>query len=241
MMLQALFSLTFLTVASAFDLKARAVPNRLWMFFLPASMVILSVRLLLSPDQLVISLISIAITTAIAIAIFYLGLYGGADAKALITLAIAHPISTNLFLHFPFLPLSTFNNSLMLMILTVPFVPVQNFYWKMMRRKSLFQGLEKEPNWKKVAALLFCIKTETSKIKPYHILAEKRIYLNGEAQRTLKIFQKVPEEDVKIDNTLPDDVFVVFSLPMLPFLTIAYILSIVSGDLILHLLTILLS
>ena len=110
-----------------------------------------------------------------------------------------------------------------------------------MRRKSLFQGLEKEPNWKKVAALLFCIKTETSKIKPYHILAEKRIYLNGEAQRTLKIFQKVPEEDVKIDNTLPDDVFVVFSLPMLPFLTIAYILSIVSGDLILHLLTILLS
>ena len=238
---QVFLTLTILIIASAFDLKTREVPNRIWIISFPISIITISTHLLSNPDQLFISLVSVAITTTIAIAIFYLGLFGGADAKALITLSIVHPISTNSLLSIPLLPLTTFNNSLILMVLTAPLVFIRNIYWKMTRHKSLFQGFEKDPIWKKGAALLFCIKKTKSEIKPYHTIAETRMSHNGEVYRTLNIFQRVSEEDTKIDDTLPDDIFVVFSLPMLPFLTFAYVLGISVGDLILHLLTIFLN
>lgn len=240
-MFQFLLSFTFLSIASAFDLKNREVPNRIWLIFLPISIGTTAFNFLLHPNLILLSLISITITSTIAITIFYLGLYGGADAKALITLCVSHPISTSLLLPFPFLPITTFNNSLVLMILTLPFALIKNIHWKITRNRSLFLGLENEPIWKKMGALIFCVKTDRLNIRPYQIIAERSITINGESARSLNIFQKIPEEDTTIDETFPEEVFTVFSLPMLPFLTIAYILSITVGDVIFNLITILLS
>jgi preflagellin peptidase FlaK len=237
-LLQILVSLTFLTIASVYDLKTMEVPNKIWAFFLPVSLITTTVHMLNNPNHFPLTLASIAITTIIALTIFYFGLYGGADAKALITLSVAHPITSSPTLIFPLIPLITFNNSLLLMVLMLPVAFIRNLYWKFQNRQTLFQGLEREPFWRKIAALFLCVKTSKSKIKPYHMLAETFNHVDGELYRTLKIFQRVEEENSSIsDAFLPESVFIVYSLPMLPFLTLAYILSITVGDLILHLIT----
>jgi hypothetical protein len=73
-------------------------------------------------------------------------------------------------------------------------------------------------------------------IKPYNMIAEQRIIENGVASRQLKLFQRIPEEDTVIDDSVPNTVFIVYSLPMLPFILVAYVLTLTVGDLIFHLL-----
>ena len=231
-----ILSLAFLIIASIYDLKSREVPKKIWVFFIPVSIVTTIAQLIANPNQIYITLASITLTTLIAFAVFYTGLYGGADAKGLITLSLAHPTqSQNKSLILPTLPLSAFNNSLLLMVVTLPLSLIRNIYWKIKNNQPLFKGLEREPIWKKVAALIFCIKTPKSKIKPYHILTERIEIKDGKPKRILKIFQKVKEENTMIDDTVPDDAFIAFSLPMLPFLTLGYLVAVTLGDLILHL------
>jgi len=230
-------SFTFLIIASIYDLKTREVPNKIWIVFIPISCITTVIHILANTSQFYFSIASITITTLIAIGIFYAGLYGGSDAKALITLALAHPTLLNKSLTLPILPLSAFNNSLVLMLLALPVSTLRNFYWKMQTHQPLFKGLEKEPIQKKLGALIFCVKTQKSKIKPYHIIAERIENKNGETRRTLHIFQKVKEEDGIVDCSIPENAFVAFSLPMLPFLTCGYLLSITIGDLIFRILT----
>lgn len=241
LILQIVLSMTFLSIASVYDLKKREVPNRVWEIFIPLSIINTAVNLLNNPSLLNITVISIAITVLIAFAIFYLGLYGGADAKALINLAIAHPAQSSPVLALPLLPLSVFNNSLILMALSIPAALARNLYWAKKNRRPLFKGLEKEPSWKKALALFLCLKKARSEIKRYHIPAEVFEEREGEKVRTLKIFQRIPEEDTIIDATTPEDTFVAYSLPMLPFLTLGYFIAITMGDLIFHLITIMLS
>ena len=59
-----------------------------------------------------------------------------------------------------------------------------------------------------------------------------------ETRRTLKIFQRVREEDTAIDESIPEESFITYSLPMLPFLTLGYVLAITMGDLILQMVTV---
>lgn len=239
--LQILISLTFLIIASAYDLKTREVPNKIWVIFMPLSIIITASRIVARPEELWLSLASIAIATTIALTVFYLGLYGGADAKALMTLAVTHPTYLSQALVLPFLPLSAFQNSLVLMALMCPVVLARNLRRKLKTGRPLFEGLEREPVMKKAGALLFCMKKSKSEIKSYDVLAERLEPAGTEVRRTLKIFQKVKEDDTVTDETIPEEVFVTYSLPMLPFLTVGYLLAISVGDLILQLVAFFLS
>ena len=103
-------------------------------------------------------------------------------------------------------------------------------------KKSLFRELENESRLKKLGALFLCVKTPKSNLKPYHILAEKVDIGKSTSQKQLDLFQPIPETDLTIDDEIPDDVFVMMSLPMLPFIAIGYLLTLFQGDLILQLL-----
>jgi preflagellin peptidase FlaK len=248
LIIQVLVSFSFLIIASILDIKDREIPNILWKIFIPISVVIVISNLYLNPNNLLLTLISIVTTTTISLIIFYLGLYGGADVKALITLSISHPISLNtLYIFpllpiislntlyiFPLLPISALNNSLFIMTLFFPTAIIRNLYWKIKNRKSLFEGLENEPFLKKVGALLFCIKKSKSEIKPYHIIAERSE--ESKRKKTLHIFQKIPESNTNVDD-ISDDIFILFSLPMLPFLTLGYLITIMTGDLIFNMIS----
>ena len=73
-------------------------------------------------------------------------------------------------------------------------------------------------------------------IKPYHMIAEQRVIEDGVASRQLRLFQRIPEEDTVIDENVPNTVFIAYSLPMLPFLLVGYVITLTIGDLIFHIL-----
>lgn len=235
--LQILISGTMLGIASFLDIRTREISNKLWLIFLPFSTLVTSLTIAADLTQVPLTAVSIAITSGIALLIFYLGLYGGADAKALISLSIAHPTASILPLHTPMLPLTTLTNSLLLMLLSTPIALFKNVYWKTTTQKSLFDGLEHEALWRKIAALFLCVKVSKASIKPYHMIAEQQL---GEGVRQLTLFQQIVDEDTRVDEKVPEFVFIAYSLPMLPFILAGYLISLTIGDLIFHLLTLIL-
>ena len=128
--------------------------------------------------------------------------------------------------NFPIFSISIFNNALIVSALMTPYSLFSNIEWKRKTGKSLFENLENESLLKKIMALLFCIKTEKSKIKPYDMIAE-------ESGRI--ILKKVQEEDLTKEDLedVPENVFIFFSIPMVIFITIGLTISIFFGDLLL--------
>ena len=232
--LQILISGTMLGIASFLDIRTREISNKLWLAFLPVSALVTLLTIITDLTQIPLIATSIAITSGIALLIFYLGLYGGADAKALISLSIAHPTASIPPLHTPMLPLTTLTNSLCLMLLSTPIALIKNVYWKTTTRKALFDGLEHEALWRKIAALFLCVKVSKASIKPYHMIAEQHL---EEGVRQLKLFQQIVDEDTTVDEKVPEFVFIAYSLPMLPFILAGYLISLTIGDLVFHLIT----
>lgn len=225
-----------LGIASILDIRTRNISNKLWLAFLPFSILVTLLTITADLTQIPLIVTSIVVTSGIALLIFYLGLYGGADAKALISLSIAHPIASIPPLQAPMLPLTTLTNSLLLMLFSTPIALMKNIYWKTTTQKTLFEGLEHEALWRKIAALFLCIKVSRESIKPYHMIAEQS---PEEGTRQLKLFQQIVDEDTTVDEKVPEYVFVAFSLPMLPFILVGYVITLTIGDLIFHLFTML--
>ncbi len=81
-----LLSFSFLVVSSWYDFKTREVPNKIWILFAPSGFVLSILHYLLFERSSlpIFWILSLFITVGISLAIFYLGFFGGADAKALI-------------------------------------------------------------------------------------------------------------------------------------------------------------
>lgn len=233
--LQILISVTMLGIASFLDIRTREISNKLWLVFLPFSVLGTLLTIVDDLTQVPLIVMSIVVTSGIALLIFYLGLYGGADAKALITLSISHPIASIPPLQTPMLPLTTLTNSLLFMLISTPIALIKNIHWKLTLQKPLFEGLEHEALWRKFAALFLCIKVSKASIKPYNMIAEQ---YSEKGTNHLKLFQQILDEDTIVDEQVPDHVFIAYSLPMLPFILAGYVISLTIGDLIFHLLTI---
>ncbi len=243
-LVKAVASLTFLLVASYFDYREREVPDTVWVVFILATLPLTLIELYFSPSLVMGTLLSIAFSIAVFVTIFSLGFYGGADAKALISLSLAMPLppsqTTTLALGYllPFFPVSVLNNTLVLSVMVLPYAPISNVLWKLRNRSPLFSGLESEPVSKKIAALLLCINTEKSKIKPYDSIAEEiTVAPDGKVLRRLVVSWRVEGETQRsIDyEELPQDVFVSFSLPMLLFIASGFVTALFLGDIILWL------
>lgn len=222
-------SLGFLIAASFFDYKARYIPDKLLIVFSVVAFLTTSADILFLPDfsaRIVTLLINVGISAGIFYGIYYLGLYGGADAILLMILSIIipWPPSNQIFEvmfapNLPIFTISVFDNAILFSTMIAPYALISNLIWKRRTGKSLFENLQKEPLIKKIVALLFCIKTEKSKIKPFDMIAEES------GKITLK---KVQEEDLtkeEIDRA-PENVFIVFSIPMVIFITIGLFVSI---------------
>lgn len=229
----------FLFLSSYHDYKARRVPDTIFKFFMPiaAALTLLSIVLAADPlGQLITFLLYLAVSIPLFYVVYYLGLFGGADAKMFIALSMAMPwpptiVKPLLEVNFPVFPLSILNNTLLSTVLTLPYALLSNLFWKTEKKRRLFEGLEAESRIRKIGALIFCVKKEKTEIKPYHMIAEE----NGK----ISLFKKVQEEDLSPEELekLPQSVFVTFSVPMIIFITIGFLTSIFLGDLIIFLIS----
>ena len=240
--------LSFLIYASWSDYKTREVSNRVWIIFGPLALALTAFELVVySPQPLFTYILAFAITSALAIAIFYAGGFGGADAKALMCIALALPVYPEHFLTQPvaanpLFPLTIFTNSVLLGALSVFYALFRNLLWKVRNRGGVFDGLETESFGRKIVALVSGYKVKLSKLKTGHLYPLEDVDVNeeGEAKRKLLVFPKDEEreeiasrivENVK-EERLEGGVWVTPGLPLLIFITAGLIVALFYGDIV---------
>ena len=247
-LISVLVVLGFLGYGSWSDIKTREVSNIVWLLFAPIGTTLTVARLYFSPELLWISLGSIIVATSFALLLFYSGVFGGADAKGLICIGISIPtlpedilLSANFF--HPFFPVVVLSNSFLVAVSMALYILVRNLFWKYSTRGSLFLGLEKEPPWKKVFALVSGYKADFKEVEEqvYLYPLEEVVESGGAIERRLNLFVEAEVERQDLLGKLrpyvekaviPREIWATPGLPMLVFVTIGFISALVLGDLI---------
>ncbi len=237
-------TLAFLAYASWLDWRFREVDDKVWLIYGPVGASLTLGRLFLAgfPSPLLWA-VSLAIALGLALALYYGGLWGGADSKALICLALTlptYPLFANpiLGLWLIVFPLTVVFNAFLLSLLTIAYILLRNLAYKLSGGK-LFEGFEAEPPWKKFLALLTSFKVKREKLtgNPALTLAEKAF----EKGRTWIFRLQIGESGVEDVGKLPEEVWVTPQLPFLLFLTLGVAVALTLGDLALTLISLLLS
>ncbi len=238
-----------LVYASVRDYQTREVSNLLWVAFCPLGLALnLYEALLLDPSYpsyLVVFAQSFIVSFSLSVALFYLGLYGGADAKAFIVLSLLMPAGPRFVEPYLgkslFFPISVFFCSVAAAALFSLVILFRNLRWRLLRKKPLFEGLEREPLWKKALVVVSCIKVDMKAFRgpPFQNLAERITESEGGPVRKLKVSFRV-DEDEEVDEAwvkaqvaegrLPEEFWVAPTLPLLAFITLGFLFSVFVGD-----------
>jgi len=228
----------------------REVPDRLWIFFAPVACALMFTRIWHSPELAAILIISAVLTALLSIAIFYIGLYGGADAKALICVGLANPtfpllMKPLLGSFHPFFPIVVFINSVLCSLLVLLYVASRNLERWLSSRGSFFNGFEGESFWRKLLAAMCGYKVGFSVLEDrlYLYPMEKVQEKDGEVERRLRVHFRVEEDRDKLVGVLkeyvgrgivPSEVWVTPGIPMIVFFLAGFALTIVFGDILVY-------
>ena len=132
--------LFFLIYASWSDYKTREVSNMVWMLFAPLAFTLTFLEIYIGYEfsQLPSYGICFGLTATFAVILFYSGGFGGADAKALMCLALAlpfypedllKPLSEVSPILQAFFPITVFSNSVLLAAATAVYMFLRNVFW----------------------------------------------------------------------------------------------------------------
>ena len=242
--------LSFLIYASWSDYKTREVSNKVWIILGPLTLALTGFQFLVysaQPLQLVTTyVLSFAITSGLAIAVFYAGGFGGADAKAFMCIALALPVYPDYLLPqppgfvSPLFPITIFTNSVLLGALSVFYTLFRNLLWIVRNRGSIFEGLKTESFGHKILALISGYKVKMDKLEKGHMFPLEDVELkdDDEKKRKLLAFPKYEErEDIiaRIRENVADEKREVWGTPGLPlliFITAGLIISLAYGDIV---------
>lgn len=151
-------AILMLSIASYTDIKKREVDDRIWMIFGGLS----AVMLIFVPD-LSHSLVTIGISlivAPIALLVWRIGFFGGADAFALIVLASLAPGAT--FANLQINPFTTLIDAVLLSIIPV-FVNVIRNVVSILKHEDIFNGFETESQKNKIIAMFVGHRTKNPK------------------------------------------------------------------------------
>jgi preflagellin peptidase FlaK len=252
---RAALALCFLFYASWSDYKTREVSNSVWMLFAPLAFALAFFEIYnYESSQLPSYGICFGLTAVFAIIIFYSGGFGGADAKALMCLALVLPFYPDRLLQ-PlsreispisqlFFPLAVFNNSVLLAALTAIGMLVYNIFWHLKTGKELFgEGYENESLGRKILILITGYKVSLNKVKEkWHIYPLEDIEENAENKfkRRLIVLPKDAGRNAMVERlekavqarVIQDSVWATPGLPFLIFVTLGLVLALFLGDIV---------
>jgi len=246
-------SLIFLTYASWSDYRKREVSNTVWILFAPLAFVLTFLEIYIYEiSQLSLYGMCFGLTAAFAIILFYSGGFGGADAKALMCLALALPFHPeNLANPFfgeaspisqIFFPITIFSNSVLLAAATAIYMLMQNIFWRQKTGKKLFERGLGESFGKKLLVLVTGYRVPIDKLKEkWHLypLEDVEDAENG-LKRKLVVLPKDEGRDAIVERLskavengkIQNTVWATPGLPMLIFITIGLITALFFGDIV---------
>jgi len=241
-----------LLYSSLKDLKTREVSNWTWIAFAPLGILLDLYEgiYLQAVDPVYALVLPVLLSSSMSVIFFYGGLYGGADAKAFITLSllVPHPLESvmpYLGIVSPFFPLSVFTDSALIAVFFAISFLIKNLLWRVRSQHNLFEGLEEEPLWRKALALLSCSKVNAGQLRgpPYQYPAE--VVVNS--KRRLQLLPDMDSDEAALASfrVLTEDlglreVWVSPTLPFLLFISLGFFCSLLLGDIALRALNLIL-
>ncbi|MGC8849929.1 MAG: prepilin peptidase [Candidatus Bathyarchaeia archaeon] len=236
-------SLGFLGYAAYSDLKTREVDDLVWLLYGPTGLLLTLLRLLQERGLWRILSASIALTSAVALLMAYMGLFGGADAKAFICLSLANPVwpwSKPLlgWIH-PLYPLAVLYNTYLLSTVVVPYALARNIRYAL-RRGGLFQGFEEAPASSKLLAILTGYKVNLGELEKGYLYPMERI-VDGERRFSLLFDAEADREELLEELRRGckaygvEEAWATPGLPLLTFTLPALLLTSLLGDVLVNL------
>ena len=238
-----LFSVVFcaaiLLYACYADLKTRTVTNKLWMLLLAIALPLALYNWYRSGVPFLITLgYSIGFTFLLAYLFFRLNLFGGADAKALVGIALLIPMNPFFAAPipdpFPFAITALFNGT----IFSVPVFPIMFLYNTVKLRPAELRahlGLAFVGYKRRIDTLVDAKRTFQRLLHAYELDEEtggetlKQVFVLGglEIDDALIETLRTYHEQDKIDDT----VWVTPGLPYMLFITAGFFIALVAGNL----------
>ncbi len=211
-------ALAFLVEASIMDWRERLISNKLWVYMLMVFIPLDAVEYFVKPFNLLFAVLQFVFIFFFSYAVYWLGLYGGADAKALMCLAVAFPVYPT-FLNFPLLgtgigifAFSTLANS----VIAAPFLVV------ILLIRNLIRGNLEFPQ------CLIGYREKLENVK-FHNLLE---YVEGnKVVKKVRGIEANEEELKKLRRKGVKEVWVSPALPFICFMTAGFLISVFLGDL----------
>lgn len=241
-----LVSFLFLGYSSLKDFISREVPDRVWLIFYPVGLLLIAVRLIVQTSSWFLILLSVASGAAVSVALSWLGLWGGADTKAFICLAMMNPLIPRLdgyLLHIvnPLFPLVVFSNSYVASLVSIVYPIKRNLQTHPLGQ--LFHGLETESSLHKAAAFLTGYRVPVAELesKPFLFPLESVDSQGSNLRRRFRFELSVSSdrqkelEEIKavVDSgLLRGTVWATPGLPFLLFVTLGLAFSVLFGDIV---------
>lgn len=249
-----LLTLIFLLYASFCDYKTREVSNSVWIFFAPLAFTLTFLEVYLyESSQLPFYGMCFGLTTAFAVILFYSGGFGGADAKALMCLALAlpfHPENSLMPIYGEispisqtFFPITVFSNSVLLAAATAVYMFLHNIFWhKRTGRKIFEEGHGNESFGRKLLVLITGYKVSINKLKEkWHLYPLEDVEnVENELKRKLVVLPKDEGRNGIVERLakaveagkIQEKVWATPGLPMLIFITAGLVLALLFGDIV---------
>lgn len=153
LIVRVLLALSMLVFASVVDIRNRTVSDRVWIIFGIAGAIIYALDLPTGGEAAIIG-ISIAFAVGISFAMYRAGLFGGADALGLITLAVILPTFVGSNTWHPIASLTVLSNAALITLVQIPINMIRNLYYSVTQKKGLFEDFEGEGQSRKIVAFL---------------------------------------------------------------------------------------
>ncbi len=210
-------ALTMLIVGSIIDIWKREIHDYYWIGFGVVGFLFVFIS-----SEIIASLLTIAFALIIApfvLLMWRLGLFGGADAFALIALAVIAPMAT---ISENFItPFTTLSNTAILFVIPFLMNVIRNIIAQI-KGEKIFEGFD-ESTWKKLAAILMGYKAKNPK---FGFAIEKTE--DGKKKLDLAIHHAENQEFCTKPNT-----WITPGIPYLLLITGGFIIQIFYGDIIL--------
>jgi preflagellin peptidase FlaK len=236
----------FFVVGSILDFRSREVDDKVWLAYAPIGLVLTIVTVLLDPSRIILTIASAAVACVLAVALFYFGLFGGADAKAIMCLGVSMPLVPTGFPSLlgyahPFFPIPVLVTGFICSALLAVWFGLKNVLTYLRLGSVMFQGLEHESGWRKAVAMISGYRTEMSRLLSVFYLypMEEIVEAQDGARRSFKLFVGAEADRDKLVSefsnaysklNLQGQVWVTPGLPMLVFITIGLVLTLIFGD-----------
>lgn len=228
-----LLAASMLAGASFIDMRKREVSDLLWVFFGIAATAVYVLEFAYGGTfDLFTTAVSILIAAAVSFGIYKSGLFGGADALALVTLAAILPTFSgglaeevlpagSAFLLHPIVPLVVLSNAVIFSLSQIGFNLISNVTYASKNPGRLFEGLEHESIGKKIVAV--AIGYRTGSRPGYAFPIEQTV--DGRRQ-----FSFVPKNAETSEYESRCNVWVTRGTPFLAFMLAGFIAMLFVGD-----------